>query len=160
RANGNLAELRSLLEASRDDEAAAARAADLIEKFGGRQATEEAAAEHLDAALTALRAAELVPAVEAELVEVARDEVERQQCPRPPTPSRGAVTLCSPCRHPTGGGRASSTPTSRWTPRTSFCASSSACSGPNRRLGAQRGSGRSSATTARGPTSTAARPTC
>ena len=79
RANGNLAELRSLLEASRDDEAAAARAADLIEKFGGRQATEEAAAEHLEAALTALRAAEPEPAAETELLELAHFVVERQQ---------------------------------------------------------------------------------
>jgi geranylgeranyl diphosphate synthase, type I len=77
--NGNLGELRTLLEASRDDEAAAARAAELIDKLGGRQATEAAAVEHLDVALAALHGARLVPAVEAELAELARYVVERQQ---------------------------------------------------------------------------------
>ena len=52
--------------------------------------------------------------------------------PRPPSRRRGAARagaadLALACRHPrTAGGRASSRPTSRWTPRTSCCASSSA----------------------------------
>ncbi|HKA04189.1 MAG TPA: polyprenyl synthetase family protein, partial [Acidimicrobiales bacterium] len=77
--NGNLDELRALLEASRDDEVAAGRAAELIDKLGGRQATEAAAVEHLNAALAALHTARPVPAVEAELAELARYVVERQQ---------------------------------------------------------------------------------
>jgi geranylgeranyl diphosphate synthase type I len=79
RSNGNMGELRALLQASRDDEDAAALAADLIEKFGGRQATEQAAVEHLDAALTALHAADPAPLAAAELAELARFVVERQQ---------------------------------------------------------------------------------
>jgi geranylgeranyl diphosphate synthase type I len=78
-ANGDLADLRALLDASRDDETAAAEAADMIERFGGRKATEEAASEHLDLALAALRTAQPEPAAEAELVELARFVLERQQ---------------------------------------------------------------------------------
>src|SRR5215213_6910371 len=72
RADGHRDELRLLLAASRDDEDAAARAADLIEKWGGREATEQAAAEHFDAALAALDAAEPEPGAKTELLEVAR----------------------------------------------------------------------------------------
>ncbi len=55
-------------------------------------------------------------------------------------------------------GRASSRPTSRWTPRTSCCASSSASAPTRRRQPPPSGSAPTSATTAPGPTSTAARP--
>ena len=68
---------------------------------------------------------------------------------------RVAATHCWPCSTPTAGGRACSTPTSRWTPRTCCSASSSACSRPSRRRPRRRGSARSSATTAPGPRSTA-----
>jgi geranylgeranyl diphosphate synthase type I len=77
-ADGHLADLQACLAASRDDEGAAARAAELIELCGGRDATERAAAEHLDAALDALRAADPVPAAAAELTELAHFVVERQ----------------------------------------------------------------------------------
>jgi geranylgeranyl diphosphate synthase type I len=77
RANGQETALRSLLEASRHDEQAAADAAELIEKWGGREATERTAIEHLDAALGALRAARPAREAEDELTELARFVVER-----------------------------------------------------------------------------------
>ena len=72
---------------------------------------------------------------------------------------RGAAALLAPST-PTAGGRASSRPTSRWTPRTCCCASSSASSTaePSQRT-ADVDPRRSSATTAPGPPSTAAPPT-
>ena len=79
RADGHAADLRALLAASRHDEEAAARAAELIEKFGGRDATEHAAGDHLDAALDALRAADTVASVAAELTELAHFVVDRQK---------------------------------------------------------------------------------
>jgi len=78
RADGHRADLRQLLLASGDDEDAAARAAELIEKCGGREATERAAAQHFDAALVALDAAAPEPAAKAELLELARFVVERE----------------------------------------------------------------------------------
>jgi geranylgeranyl diphosphate synthase type I len=78
RADGHRQDLRRLLDASRDDEDAAARAAELIEKCGGREATERAAARHFDAALVALDAAGPPPAAKAELVDLARFVVERE----------------------------------------------------------------------------------
>jgi geranylgeranyl diphosphate synthase, type I len=78
RADGHVRDLRQLLGASRDDEESAARAAELIEKCGGRDATERAAAEHFDAALVALDAAAAEPAAKAELLELARFVVERE----------------------------------------------------------------------------------
>jgi len=78
RADGHRRDLRLLLAASRDDEDAAAQAAELIEKCGGREATERAAAQHFDAALVALDAAAPEPAARAELEELARFVVERE----------------------------------------------------------------------------------
>jgi geranylgeranyl diphosphate synthase type I len=77
-ADGHLGDLRQLLDASRDDEESAARAAELIEKCGGRDATEQTAAEHFHAALVALDAAAPEPAAKAELLELARFVVERE----------------------------------------------------------------------------------
>jgi geranylgeranyl diphosphate synthase type I len=78
-ADGQVEPLRELLARSRTSERDAARAAELIERCGGRELTERLAGEHLDAALSALRGASVDPAVEAELVELARFVVERQQ---------------------------------------------------------------------------------
>jgi geranylgeranyl diphosphate synthase type I len=78
RADGHGGNLRRLLLASREDEDAAARAAELIEKCGGRDATERAAAQHFDAALLALDAARPDPAAKSELLELARFVVERE----------------------------------------------------------------------------------
>ena len=77
RADGHATDLRRLLVASRDDEDAAGRAAELIEKCGGREVTEHIASEHFRYALEALERAEPAPASHAELVALARFVVER-----------------------------------------------------------------------------------
>jgi len=78
-ANGQADTLRGLLADSRSSEASAARAAELIEGCGGREVTEQLANEHLATALAALDGADLDPGVAAELDEIARFVVERQQ---------------------------------------------------------------------------------
>ena len=77
RADGHVADLRRLLAASRDDEDAAGRAAELIEKCGGREATERVATEHFRYALEALERADPAPEPHDELVALARFVVER-----------------------------------------------------------------------------------
>jgi geranylgeranyl diphosphate synthase, type I len=78
-ADGDAPALRGLLSRSRRSERSAAAAAELIERWRGREVAEELAQEHLDLALRSLRAAAVVPEAEAELVELARFVVERQQ---------------------------------------------------------------------------------
>jgi geranylgeranyl diphosphate synthase, type I len=78
-ADGEASALRDLLARSRRSERSAAAAAELIERCRGREIAEELAQQHLDHALASLRQARVVPEVEAELVELARFVVERQQ---------------------------------------------------------------------------------
>jgi geranylgeranyl diphosphate synthase type I len=78
-ADGEAPALRELLARSRGSERSAAAAAGLIERCRGREVAEQLAHEHLDLALCSLRAAGVVPEAEAELVELARFVVERQQ---------------------------------------------------------------------------------
>jgi geranylgeranyl diphosphate synthase type I len=78
-ADGQADRLRDLLAGSRTSERQAARAAELIEHCGGRRVAEQLAADHLDLALAALREASIDAAVEAELTQLARFVVEREQ---------------------------------------------------------------------------------
>jgi geranylgeranyl diphosphate synthase type I len=77
-ADGSRPELQALLAASQDTEDAAARAAELIERLGGRDETEQTAAAHLALALDSLQAAAPEPGAASELAELARFVVERR----------------------------------------------------------------------------------
>jgi geranylgeranyl diphosphate synthase type I len=71
-------ELRSLLVNGPLDEPAIARATELVERCGGRLATEEIARRHLEAAMCALDTAELEARPCAELAELAHFVVDRE----------------------------------------------------------------------------------
>lgn len=79
RAGSAAGELRALLAASAESEHDARRAADLIERCGGRQFTEETANTHLAAALAALDRAEPQPDAAGELRELAQFVVARDR---------------------------------------------------------------------------------
>jgi geranylgeranyl diphosphate synthase type I len=79
KAAGHADELRRLLAASADSEHDARRAAELVERCGGRRFTEDTANEHLTAALTALERADPEPDAAGELVELARFVVARDR---------------------------------------------------------------------------------
>jgi geranylgeranyl diphosphate synthase type I len=78
-ADGHADALRTLLAESRTSAKQAARAAELIEGCGGRAVAERLAADHLDVALRSLQAVPIDPGVEAELGQLARFVVEREQ---------------------------------------------------------------------------------
>ena len=128
-------ELQAMFRNGNLDEAAVRRATDLVERAGAREATEEFARAHLRAAAGGTRrrrprsrdhraAARWSPSTSASA------SCDRRAA-RPDNGGRGRVRPrpsrpCSECSTPTDGGRASCRPTSRSTPRTSCCASSSA----------------------------------
>ena len=64
-------ELRSLLDASRESDAAAERAAELVDRCGGRAVADDIARSSLTAALEALGGADVKPGVAAELEQIA-----------------------------------------------------------------------------------------
>jgi geranylgeranyl diphosphate synthase type I len=78
-ADGQADRLRELLAQSRTSERQAARAAEVIERCGGREVAERLARDHLELALASLRETTIDPAVEAELTQLARFVVEREQ---------------------------------------------------------------------------------
>jgi geranylgeranyl diphosphate synthase, type I len=78
-ADGQTDLLRDLLAQSRTSARHAARAAELIERCGGRDVAERLAREHLDLALSSLHSATIDGGVEAELAQLARFVVERDQ---------------------------------------------------------------------------------
>ena len=112
-ADGRRPELQALLAASQDTEDAAARAAELIDRLGGRDETERTAAEHLGFALDSLGGRRT------------RAGASSRNWPswpaswwsgghEPHRSRRGRwpdATPCWPCSTPTGGGKASSTRT-------------------------------------------------
>ncbi len=64
-------ELRSLLDASRESDDAAERAAELVERCGGRAVADDIARSSLTAALDALGGADVKPGAAAELEQIA-----------------------------------------------------------------------------------------
>lgn len=78
-AGGSIAaELRRLFERTEMDDDAVARATALIDEAGGRRSTEDAARDHLDAALAALAGANIDAGAAAELAALAIFIVERK----------------------------------------------------------------------------------
>ncbi len=71
RGNGTSEELRALFADGASDERGLVRAAELVERCGGRELTESIAREHLGFAVTALDRVDLAPVPREELVEVA-----------------------------------------------------------------------------------------